>query len=70
MGIDDFKIESAVQSAIKENLFDKTDLLKDCIDKQLNIYFPNNKNAQILIYTILIKAAKDWAQQIKKEQND
>lgn len=70
MNIDDFKIESAVQSAIKENIFDKTDLLKDCINKQLNIYFPNNKNAHILIYSILVKAVKDWAQQIKEEQND
>ena len=70
MNIDDFKIESAVQSAIKENIFDKTDLLKECIDKQLNKYFPNNKGAHILIYTILVDAANDWAQQIKEEQND
>ncbi len=70
MSVDDFKVKSAVQSAIEEDIFGKTDLLKECIDKQLNIYFPNNKNAQILVYTILVKASRDWAQQIMEEKND
>lgn len=67
MSIDKIKIDSATESAIKEQIFDKVDIWKECIDEEIEKLFPNNPSVKKLIYTIFINSAKRWSEKLEIE---